>query len=616
MLNRTRLSLAITLSAMAAGAYAENIYRLDQVVVTAARTAQTVDETLAPVTVIDRAQIERSQTMTVAELLNQSAPGVQITSNGGPGSNSGVYIRGTKTAQTLILMDGRKINSASSGSAPLEYIDPQTIERIEVVRGPRSTLYGADAVGGVINIITRKGSGSPVLTVKAGGGSRSTGEYGLNYNGESAGTRFNLGARLLETQGYDRTVAKKTPNDANWDDDAFRNKSFSASLSRQLENDLEFGSSVAYFHGKSEYDNVYAPTAKPASLFTESMVDAYITKPMTSVWHARLEVGYISDSRKSADKSSKTDNKSLSLSWLNDIVWGNNQLLTTGIDYTKDRVDSTTTYAVDERSNTGVFVQNLTTLSASDVQLSGRYDDNEAFGSQFTGSAAWGFNLPAGLRLVASYGTAFRAPTFDDMYRQSFFSAPNPDLKPEFAKNAELELRGVIDRHTDWSVNVYQNNMDDMLNSAPRADGKWHTVNIDKARIRGIEFEASTRYAGVDVSTNLTVLDPQNRSGVNAGKKLHYRAQKLIALNADKDFGPWSLGGTWRAQGKTWTDPSNTKQIPGYGTVDLRASYQWAEGVKTQLKVTNLLDKEYQPVVGYRGEPRGIFATVAWSPKL
>ena len=124
MLNRTRLSLAITLSAMAAGAYAENIYRLDQVVVTAARTAQTVDETLAPVTVIDRAQIERSQTMTVAELLNQSAPGVQITSNGGPGSNSGVYIRGTKTAQTLILMDGRKINSASSGSAPFGVYRP------------------------------------------------------------------------------------------------------------------------------------------------------------------------------------------------------------------------------------------------------------------------------------------------------------------------------------------------------------------------------------------------------------------------------------------------------------------------------------------------------------
>ena len=616
MLHRTRLSLAITLSAMAIDASAENIYKLDQVVVTAARTAQTVDETLAPVTIIDRAQIENSQSTTVAELLNQSAPGVQITSNGGPGSNSGVYVRGTKTAQTLVLLDGRRINAASSGSAPLEFIDPQTIERIEIVRGPRSTLYGADAVGGVINIITRKGSGRPALTVKAGGGNRRTGEYGLNYNGETANTRFNVGARLFETRGYDRTVAKSTPDDTNWDDDAFRNKSLSASLSRQFENDLEAGVSAAYFKGKSDYDDVYNPTAKPASLFTQSMVDAYITKPLTSAWSARLDAGYISDSRKSADKASKTDNKTLSLSWLNDIAWSSNQLLTTGIDYTNDRVDSSTTYAEDEQSNTGVFAQNLTTLTTSDLQLSGRYDDNEAFGGQFTGSAAWGIDLSAGLRLVASYGTAFRAPTFDDMYRQSSYSAANPDLKPEFANNAELELRGVIDRHTHWSVNVYQNNMDDMLNSAKRADGKWHTVNIDKARIRGVELEASTRHAGMEVSTNLTVINPENRSGVNAGKKLHYRAQKLIAFNADKDFGQWSLGGTWRAQGRTWTDPGNTQQIPGYGTLDLRASFQWAEGVKTQLKVTNLLDKEYQPVVGYRGEPRGIFATIAWSPKL
>ncbi len=617
---RTGLSVAVAMSVMSSVALAEEVYDLGEIVVTAARTAQTVDETLAPVTVINRKQIERAQATTVAELINQSAPGVQVTSNGGPGSSSGVYIRGTKTAQTLILMNGQKINTASSGSAPLEYLDTDQIERIEIVRGPRSTLYGADAVGGVINIITRKGSGDPALTVKAGGGSRGTGEYGLNFSGEIEGTQFNLGARLFETQGYDRTV--DGDKGTNWDDDAYRNKSISGGLSRNFDDGIEAGVNFAHAEGKSEYDNVYDIAAYPVSDFEESLINAYVSTSINDIWGSRIEAGFVRDHRADSGNGdpSYAENKRYSFSWLNDISWAETQLLTTGIDYSNDTVNSNTTYIISERYNTGIFAQNLTTFDNSDLQLGGRYDENEAFGGQFTGNASWGVNLPKQMRLVASYGTAFRAPTFADMYRQSSSpwsqSIPNLDLKPEHSKNAELELRGILGADSHWTVNIYQNDMDDMLAAMEVEPSTWQTVNVDKARIRGIEFEVGTHYAGWDINTNITYVDPENRSGKDSGKKLHYRAQQMAALNMDKDFGRWSLGGTFRGQGKTWVDTANTAQLPGFGTFDLRASVELTPQFETQFKVVNLLDKNYQSVNGYQGEPRGVFATFVWSPEL
>ncbi|WP_066017369.1 TonB-dependent receptor domain-containing protein [Endozoicomonas atrinae] len=613
---RTGLSIAVTMSVMSSVALAEEVYELGEIVVTAARTAQTVDETLAPVTVINRQQIERAQATTVVELLNQSAPGVQIASNGGPGSMSTVYVRGTKTAQTLILMNGQKINTASSGSAPLEYIDPDQIERIEIVRGPRSTLYGADAVGGVINIITRKGSGDPKLTIKAGGGSHGTGEYGLNFGGETDGTRYNFGTRLYETQGYDRTLTK-FGNDG--DDDAYRNKSFSGNVSRAFENGIEAGVNFAHSEGKSEYDVNSSSSTQgyPINYFEVSNINTYLSFALSDIWDSRLEAGFQRDHRNDeGPRASNSTNKRYSFSWINDLGWAENQLLTTGVDYSNDTYEGTSAYVVNERYNTGIFAQNLTSFENSDLQLGGRYDENEAFGGEFTGNASWGVNLPKQIRFVASYGTAFRAPTFADMYATSAWSAPNPDLKPETARNAEAEFRGELGQQSHWAVNIYQNDMDDMLNSVKRDDGKWQTVNVDKARIRGIEFEVGTHYAGWDINTNLTYVDPENRSGKDSGKKLHYRAQQMAAFNMDKDFGRWSFGGTFRVQGKTWVDTANTAQLPGFGTVDLRASVELTPQLETQFKVVNLLDKNYQPVKGYQGEPRGVFATFVWSPKL
>ncbi len=206
----------------------------------------------------------------------------------------------------------------------------------------------------------------------------------------------------------------------------------------------------------------------------------------------------------------------------------------------------------------GCLPQNVTSMEHGELQLGGRYDKNEAYGDKTTGSVSWGVNLPHQMRLVTSYGTAFRAPTFMDLY---YPGSERPDLKPETAKNAEIELRGQFGDASQWSVNLYQNRMSDML-----IWGNGGMENIEDARIQGIELSLTTVLVNWDINANASFLDPENKT---TGKQLLRRAEQLFNLNVDRDFGRWSVGGTFRAQGSSWNDVGNTQKVAGFGTMDL-----------------------------------------------
>ena len=523
-------------------------------------------------------------------------------------------MRGTKTAQTLVLVDGIKLNSATSGSAALQYLDPDQIERIEVVRGPRSSLYGADAVGGVIQIFTRKGSGEPRLMLKAGIGNRGTGEYGVNYSGESNGFRYNLGARLYETKGYDYTTNK---TGVNADDDGYRNKSLSGSVARRFDNGVDVGVSFSHNRGKAEYDNTWSETEQPFHEFSVTDLSGYVDVPVTDRWQSKLSAGLSKeDSTTKAKVSGVTsklryfNTKRLSASWQNDYAWNDSQLTTAGLDYSVEKVDAKTAYKKDSRYNAGVFAQHLSTFEGSDLQIGLRHDKNQYYGNNTTGNIAWGFDLPYGMRLIPSYGTAFRAPTFNDLYYPGFSS--NPDLKAEKSRNMELELKGSY-KASSWSVSAFRNDMDDMIAYDSTAK---RTENIEKARITGLELSAITNMAGWGIRASATFLDPENRSGAYKGKTLYRRATQLFTLDADRQFNQWSFGGTIRAQNKSWNNQANTQRVAGFATVDIRTAYQITKELKAEAKATNLLDKKYSTSLGYRDEPRGVFVTFIWSPEI
>ncbi len=628
------LPLAIMLSP---SAYTQDnsMFMLDTMVVTASRQAQSVDETLAAVSLITRNQIERSQATNVLELIDRT-PGVTITQNGGAGAVSSVMIRGTSSSQALILIDGVRINSANGGSAALQYLDPNQIERIEIVRGPRSSLYGADAIGGVIQIFTRKGYGSPALALTAGAGNHGTSMVGINLGGEVERTRFNISANTQTTNGYDFTNNDSNVDGSlNNDNDSYRNKSVAISVTHGLASGTEAGFSVSHNEGRASYDgttmdalwNSYPYDAY--SLFRRTTASSWVNVPMNSLWQTRLELGYSRDFNrelgKDIDPASQFSPASygterVSLNWQNTIDWHESQQLSAGVDYYQDKAENSGGYEnpqtgqkEDRRDNRAVFIQNQSYWGDSDVLIGLRQDDNESYGRNTTGNIAWGYNLPRNMRVIASYGTAFRAPTFNDLY---YPVRGNPNLKPESAKNTELELRGKYSGG-HWAVAVFQNDIDDLIAWAPSdasdPNSQWLPSNVDSARIRGMEVSVGTTFYDWQLNSALTLLDPRDKA---TGNYLVNRPRQRLVINADKSFNDLFVGGTLRAQGASYSDTDNTLHQSGFVTVDLRASYKLAAEWQAGIKVTNVLDMSYATARGYRAEPRGVLATVTWRPEL
>ncbi|WP_252178692.1 TonB-dependent receptor [Endozoicomonas sp. 4G] len=633
MSSTLRITVALATAGLAGTLQAsEEVTQLDEVVVTATRTAQSVDETLAPVTVISREDIERSQATDVTELLKQ-VPGIQVNRSGGPGALPSVFVRGASSSQTLVLVDGQRLNSPTAATPEFQYLTPDQIEKIEIVRGPKSSLYGADAIGGVIQIFTRRGQGDPKLTVKAGAGSRNTSDIGVNYGGEVNGTRFNIGASLFETAGYDYTNDNYPANTGlNLDDDGFRDKSFTSQLSHTFETGAELGFSFIHNQGKTEFDGYTTKLFKkyPYNAYTEfesSTANIYAVVPVSESFMTRVDAGYTELESKQLGKNSAPeapytpnyyDTKRYSVVAQGDISWLDSQLLTLGVDYYKDEVDSSSLYfnpetnkQVDSRYNAAIFAQNQSDFGWSDLQVGLRRDKNESFGYSTTGNIAWGVDLPESFRIVASYGTAFRAPSFNDLY---YPESGNPDIKPETSNNVELALKG---RHAigNWSVALFQNDIKDLIAWAPSAADPniWVPSNVDEARIKGIEAVIQKRIDDWNIRASATVLDAKD---TKRDKVLARRAEQFATLDVDRQFGLFSVGSSIRAQGHSYDDAENTTRLAGFVTVDVRGGYRVTKELLTELKVVNLFDKDYQTANGYRSEPKGAFLTLTWTPEL
>ncbi|WP_095210273.1 TonB-dependent receptor domain-containing protein [Endozoicomonas ascidiicola] len=611
-------SLALVICSTTALATEPKAYTMDRVVVSATRTAQSVDETLAPVSVITREDIERSQASSVPELL-RTVPGVQFYSNGGRGSATSMFIRGASSAQTLVLIDGQRMNSATSGGADLQYLDPSQIERIEVVRGSVSSLYGADAIGGVVQIFTRKGKGEPHLSIRTAAGTENTRELGLNFGGKTGNTKFNFGTSLIETDGFDFTNDENTSSPhkgINLDDDGFRNKSISTSISHLFDNGIEAGVSFSHNKGKLHYDedtNEKNPYNAYSS-FENTIFNSYASQSINAIWFTRLDLGfmhsnkqYLGDNIPAGNTVSNTEleTERHSLLWQNDVSWQENQLLTVGLDYYIDQVDGSNTYSEDSRYNAAIFIQNQTQLDDSNLQIALRQDKNESYGSNTTGNIAYGYNLTNDLRLIGSYGTAFRAPTFGNLYGKY----GKPSLNPESSKNHEVALKG-NESFGSWEISAFQNDIEDMI---AYAEGTY--FNTDKARIRGLEASIQSRIKGWDVYSAVTIMDPKDQENDSL---LTRRARQSFNLSIDRKINSWSVGSTLFAQSESfeYDRDDNPIRLSGFATVDLRLAKQLNKEFKSEFKVTNLMDKEYSTAKGYNAPPRAGIISLTWTPEF
>jgi len=592
---------SLSLSPLAAPAQDQPESELAPVVVTATRTAETVDDTLSPVTVIDRDEIDRSGVQDFRELLRSRA-GMQLTNQGGMGKSTNLYMRGTSQQGVKFLVDGLEYTSATTGTPSFQFLPLSQIERVEVVRGPRSSLYGADAVGGIVQVFTRKGGQGVHPFASAGIGSNQTRKGRAGVSGGAGSFHYAFAGDYFETQGFDSYKAREP------DADGFRRRSGNIRLGYDgpgFEADAHF----LHSEGTSEYDWTGFGTPNNETAFVQQVGGLSVTAHPMEAWFSTLRGGRSRDRQRSLASGEKTDLFQTTRDqavWQNDVRWGEGQVLTVGGDYHVDRIESTREYSADSRWNWGGFVQQQLSHGDHDFNFNLRHDDNQAFGGYTTGSAAWGYRLDSVWRVTASYGTAFRAPTFNELYYPDVgYYKGNPNLDPESSRSADI---GLIAR-PEWgrvALHAFRTRIDDLIvndcvQQGPGYCAVYAPVNLDQAEITGIELETRARSGPWHVATDLTLQDPVNP---DTGNQLPKRSRNTARVDVNRAFGRLTAGAEWIGKSYKYDDTANTVRVPGYGLVNLYASLRMGRDWTLRGRVENLMDRAYESESGYRARGR------------
>ena len=587
----------------------EDLSDLSQVIVTASRTAEPLETAIASVTIITRADIDRLQPHSVDELLT-GLVGVSIASNGDLGKTTSVFLRGTDSGHVLVLIDGIKIGAATTGTAAWEQLPVEQIDHIEIVRGPTSSLYGSEALGGVIQIFTRHGApGAPDLpSFEMSGGSHDTYQGEVGYSGSANAGWYNASASGLYTDGIPICLAgapvtaacyTTTPQHGYW-----RGSGALSAAYRWA--DAIATLDLLRADGDTRYDgNIFSGDE---SRVIQQALGATLTLTLVPL-SITLSAGQSLDRSQqyfSGTPDGFFNTRRDTLSWISQLSLTPRQRFLFGADFERDVIASDTAYAVQARNDTGVFGLYRWLPGHQELQLSGRYDRNQQFGDHYTGSAQWAYRWSDALRLTASYGTAFKAPTFNDLY---FPFYGDPTLRPETSHSTEVGLSG-RSGVLSWAVNAYQTQINDLIEYNPVTFG---AANIDRARIRGLETQLVAHLREWHVQLQVTLLDPRD-TGVNDGELLPRRAQSAARLDLDRDIGALSVGATLFASGPRFEDPANTQRLGGYGTLDVRAAWRFQPRWELQALLKNALNRDYETALYYNQPGRSAYLTLRYLP--
>lgn len=595
-----------------------DIETLAPITVTATRTS--TDTRLVSSTLITRADIERLQANSIQEALRGIA-GVNISNSGGLGKQTAIFLRGTNSSQVLVLVDGIRVGSATVGTTAFEFVLIEQVESIEVVRGPRSSLYGSEAIGGIIHIRTRRGGDNAFQpTFTAGTGSHDRHRYGAGVSGTYEDTWYNININHEQSNGYDSCDSITFPDFFACfvdepDNDGFRNESGSARLGHKFSDWLTIEGHALYSDGDTAFDgSIFSGNQTD---FVQQVFGGEAKIKPVDFWQLTLRGGESRDRQKfkfNGANAGAFNTERISLTVQIDFTINPDHVVTLGYDYLDDRVDSTTNFQQNARYNHGYFGQYQGHIKNHEIILGLRHDDNEQFGHHDTWNTAWGYQFNNGIEVSASYATAYKAPTFNDLYFPDFFgfATSNSNLDPERSRSFEL---GVGGQHQwgHWAMNAYVTHIKDLI----VLDNFFIPQNIGDARIRGLELIAGGQFFGFDINSNLTLINPENRSsGANGGNLLPRRAEQVYRLDIDRRFGRFSLGTSFIAEGRRFDDAANTRRISGFVSLDLRAQYEIINGLVVQAKVNNVLDKHYQTVAGFDQDNLNVFFNLRYSPAL
>lgn len=581
-----------------------------QVTVTATRVPTPVNQLVAEVTVIDRATIERSEGRTLVELLSQQA-GLQFASNGGLGKSASVFIRGLESRHTLLLVDGMRVGSATLGTPSLDNLPLEAVERIEIVRGPMSSLYGNGALGGVVQVFTRQAVQGLSANAKLSAGSHEFGQAAAGVGFGNGVFDVAVQAQHTDTRGVSATNPKVPFGNHNPDRDGFRQSAGSLRLGWRPGADWRVELLALDSTGLSRIDD--GPGADARAELHNRLLGLTARGPVLGSWRTRVSLTETVDAYDTlASASAFTDlgvirTRSQQASWENTVATPLGTALVL-LERTDEKVARPVTPFVESERSIDALALGLNgSAAAHNWQASLRRDRNSQFGGVTTGAVAYGYALTPAWLLGASYGTSQTLPSFNQLYFPGFGS---PTLLPEEGQHAELSLRWTAGEHrlrAAWYDYRYRG----FISSGPQP------VNLPRVEIDGVTLGYEGRWRDVDLTASYDHTDPRNATVGNAnfGKQLARRAKQALRLGADWQAGAWSAGATLSAFSYRYDNAANTTRLGGYGTLDLRGEWAFSPQARLGLRVNNVADKAYSTVLGYDQPGREAFVTLRWVMK-
>ena len=575
--------------------------QLKEVVVTANRVQTRADDLLSDVVVIDRAAIEASSGRTLTEVLARNA-GVQMTSNGGLGKNTGVFIRGTETRHTILLIDGVRFGSATTGAPSWDNIPLDMIDRIEVLKGPASALYGSEAVGGVVQIFTRQGvkGFSPYASLSLG--TNSFAQVSAGVNGSDGAISYTIGVQKTQDKGFSATNSKAAFGNYNADRDGFKQDAINASVAYQINPNWKIDAGLLYADGVNQYDD--GPKGDTRTAVRSQTLRAGIEGKVLSNWKTQLRVSQATDNANAIESAflpSKFNTKQDQITWQNDIDTPLGVALV-GVERLTQKVDSSASYDVTQRTVSSYFAGLNGASGSHSWQANVRRDSNSQFGNSNTWFAGYGYKISPAWRVNASYGTSFVAPSFNQLYYPDFGT---PTLQPEKGRNLDL---GVTYSENGQTVKLvrFDNKIQGFITGTTKAE------SIPRARINGWTLGYNGNFGALNLRATADSLKPINEL---SGNQLPRRARNQVTLGADYTTGAWTFGGALLNVGSRFDNTKNTQSLDSYTTMDVFVNYAISKDLSLQTKVNNLANKSYESAYGFNQPGRSVFVTLRYAMK-
>ena len=584
--------------------HAAEVSQLPSVVLTATRAAQPVSSVLSDVRIIDAETIRNAGAATLTELL-QVHGGAEIGANGGPGQISSVFLRGTNAGHVVLLVDGVRLNSATAGLNAWENIPLAQIERIEIVRGAASGLYGADAIGGVIQVFTRTGARTQAQT---GVGSWRTREASVGIGREFGPTKLSLQAGYRESRAFSATNAANTFS-FNGDTDPYRNTNLAIALEHEWASGQRIIARGLYSEGNTFFD------AGPGS----DDVNHQRLSTLSLESRNRIAAGWVSSVRVARGTDDGTVSGSFpgvfrsdqdQIAWQNEIAVTGGPLVA-GAEWRRERVSGDTAFTQTSRRIASVFAGYAATLQEHLLQAALRLDNNSQFGARTTGNLAYGYRLTPQWRASASVGSAFKAPSFNDLYFPLFFGfSGNPNLKPERSRYAEAAARYEA-ASLQGGLVLFQNRVRDLIALDPTFST---VVNVNRARVRGATLNGAVLEPLWRVQGEFT---RQNAVDSETGAQLARRTRNLASASFSVTPGVWRAGAELVGSGARFDNAANTatSRMGGYTLLNLHAAVALTPEFSVSARLNNATDKPYELAQGYNTPGRNVSVALEYAAR-